>query len=502
MKIFQTAVLALFLTTTLGAQDGDTRADSNDTTVLFERFQALSDEMRALESLPQPTLGILQERREQQARELQDEADRLEQEIHIAVTGVDDGEYQAVFEAPPTDLKAELFEFLEPFLLLLRSATAESREIEGIRRELQGLEEQKSLATRALEELDGAEERVDVADGSRAMPDFVADARATWSDRLAANSSRAAVLEAKLERIRSGPDEAVTISGPATFLRERAWGLLLGLSAGAATWLLLVLIGNLANRAFRNRRLAELGSQGIATAGLSRQIGARSLGVPVRAVRLLYRFVAAVAGFVVALAVFNARNDWLLLGLGVILLLGFVWTLVKSLPDAMDQIRTMLNLGAVQEGERLMFDGVPWLVSHLDFHTTLVNPQLEGGDLSLPVRDLSGLHSRPVAPEEDWFPTSKGDWVLLDDDKIAQVEVQTPGSVRLRRLGGGTLVIPSPAFVESAPMNLSNGFRVGARIRHRLRPSGRGHDHSGSSHARLPEGTPTRVFARGCDRKS
>ena len=169
---------------------------------------------------------------------------------------------------------------------------------------------------------------------------------------------------------------------------------------------------------------------------------------------------AAVAGFVVALAVFNARNDWLLLGLGVILLLGFVWTLVKSLPDAMDQIRTMLNLGAVQEGERLMFDGVPWLVSHLDFHTTLVNPQLEGGDLSLPVRDLSGLHSRPVAPEEDWFPTSKGDWVLLDDDKIAQVEVQTPGSVRLRRLGGGTLVIPSPAFVESAPMNLSNGFRV------------------------------------------
>jgi len=65
-----------------------------------------------------------------------------------------------------------------------------------------------------------------------------------------------------------------------------------------------------------------------------------------------------------------------------------------------------------------------------------------------------------VAPEEGWFPTEAGDWVLLDDDKVAQVEIQTPGTVTLRRLGGGTIVIPSPAFVEEPPMNLTNGFRV------------------------------------------
>ena len=176
--------------------------------------------------------------------------------------------------------------------------------------------------------------------------------------------------------------------------------------------------------------------------------------------RIFYRVFVVGAAVLVTLAVFNARNDWVLLGGGALLLFALAWTLVKSLPETVEQIRTLLNMGSVQEGERLQFDGLPWRVAKLDFHTVLENPALEGGDLMLRVRDLAGHYSRPIAPSEGWFPTAKDDWVLLDDDKIAQVVVQTPGYVTLRKLGGAKMMVPSSSFVDAPPVNLSHGFRV------------------------------------------
>lgn len=454
MKQLTCLVLAaLFALPALGQEAQDLRT-------LLQRLDALEQKLEALDADrdTDTSFEAVRERRESRARELLAEMDRVEEEIQIALTGVEDGAFAAVFESPPSDLQSELEQFVEPFLLMLRSATAESREIEEIRRELSGLDEQIAMSTGALDRL-GEAARPATEDDP--LAGRAAELRSLWSQRLEASRARKATLDARLRSIRSGDSKgAAQAVSPATFLRETGITLLLGLLAGTVTWIVLALVGSLASRASRNRKLAELGNQGLSTTGLNRSLGQRSLGVPVRAARLFYRFFAVAAAIVAALAVFNSRNDWLLLGFGVLLLLGFLWTVVKSLPEAVEQMRTLLNLGSVQEGERLIFDGVPWRVSVLDFHSVLENPALEGGNLSLPVRDLSGHYSRPIAPSESWFPTNKDDWVLLDDDKIAQVVVQTPGYVTLRRLGGGTLMVPTASFVEEPPMNLSNGFRV------------------------------------------
>ena len=59
------------------------------------------------------------------------------------------------------------------------------------------------------------------------------------------------------------------------------------------------------------------------------------------------------------LFVFNMRNDWLLLGLGVLFLMALGWILIKTLPGMVEQIMMLLNLGSVREGERVIFNGIP-----------------------------------------------------------------------------------------------------------------------------------------------
>ncbi len=450
------SVLWLLLACALGApavfaQEAAASVDAQLVDALEARLAELQQEMAALDAQPEPTLEILQTRRNEEAAGLQRDIDRVVEQIHVALTGVEEADYQSVFEAPPTDLNAEVLDFFQPFLILLRSATQQSREIDSLRRELLGVEAQRQIAEDALERLAATEA------SSASVPERYAEVQKLWRDRRAASEARATTLREKLAQLEEGGGDVSEAGLRATsYLRDRTWSLVLGVLASVAVWTALTLIGLVAHRARQNRRLAELSAHGLANPFL----GPRSLGVPFRALRLVYRLLTVIAAIVAALAVFNARNDWLLLGFGVLVLLGMGWALLKTLPGAMDQIRLLLNLGSVQEGERVEFDGVPWRVRTLDLYSVLENPALEGADLTLPVRDLQGLHSRPFAPEEGWFPTSKGDWVLLDDDKIAQVEIQTPSIVRMRRLGGGTVVVSTPGFLDSPPMNLSDGYRV------------------------------------------
>ena len=119
-----------------------------------------------------------------------------------------------------------------------------------------------------------------------------------------------------------------------------------------------------------------------------------------------------------------------------------------------------MNLGTVREGERLVYQGIPWKVQALNFSTQLVNPLLKGGMLRLPLKDLMDLTSRPCDPEEPWFPCREKDWVLLADGTLGRVLVQTPEMVELRLLGGSRKTYPTFEFLKQNPNNISAGFRV------------------------------------------
>jgi len=126
----------------------------------------------------------------------------------------------------------------------------------------------------------------------------------------------------------------------------------------------------------------------------------------------------------------------------------------------MEQIRLILNIGPVRENERIIYEGIPWKVSHLGFYSQLTNPELSGGLMRLPARTLLDFHSRPFDKDEIWFPTSKHDWVILSDETYGKVLLQTPEYVQILQLGGARRTYPVSEFLNLAPKNLSKNFRV------------------------------------------
>ena len=177
------------------------------------------------------------------------------------------------------------------------------------------------------------------------------------------------------------------------------------------------------------------------------------------------------------------RNDWLLLGLATLLTFALVWVIIRMLPSLMEQVTVLLNFGAVQEDERVLFNGVPFRVEKLSFYTDLVNPALDGGEFTLPVRELVGLHSRPAAENEAWFPSEKGDWVRLADGNAGQVVAQTPEMVVLQLLGGARVTYQTADYLAQTPENPVARFQGRGRVWHKLPAPGAGRGRDPSGHA-------------------
>jgi len=152
-------------------------------------------------------------------------------------------------------------------------------------------------------------------------------------------------------------------------------------------------------------------------------------------------------------------NDWLLLSVIILFMLGVFWASRHFIPQLFQEMRLALNLGTVKEKERLVWNDVPWEVANLGLQATLVNPYLEGGKLNLPLRELIGKYSRPLVEDEPWFPSQANDWVILSDGTYGRIEQQTMEQVVLRLKGNTLKFYSTLEFLGKTPMNLSKGFR-------------------------------------------
>jgi hypothetical protein len=154
-------------------------------------------------------------------------------------------------------------------------------------------------------------------------------------------------------------------------------------------------------------------------------------------------------------------GDWVLLGLAFFFLFGVVWTSKHTLPKFWEQAKLLLNLSTVREGERIIYQGLPWRVMALNLYTKLHNPDLRGGMIRLPLSSLIGLESRPFYTNEPWFPTKTGDLVELADGAIGTIALQTPEQVVLDTRGGAQKTYSTLTFLGLNPINYSaNSFAV------------------------------------------
>ena len=364
-----------------------------------------------------------------------EEAELNDQFVRFAV-GVDTSLFT---DEPETkfDWQQEVGALVKPILAEFKNATAKTRAIGELRAEIDDLHEVHSVAEEAVRNI----EMLAAAERTPELTSRLIQELEEWRQRRDdAHNQLTGLqiqLDARLAEKQSFLDASTAYARD--FFRTRGLNLVFGAAAFCAVFFGLRLLS------FLMRKLRPAKEDRSFTS----RLGA-----------LLFQLSSVLGGLAATLLVFNMVGDWFLLGIIIIFLIGIAWASAKALPQYIEIVKLMLNVGAVKEQERLLFDGAPWRVADLGLTARLENPLLDGGLLVLPIKYLVGYHSRPNGAKEEWFPCRAGDWVQLSDGKMGRVAYQTPSAVQVTELGGSQVVYQTPDFLALSPRTLSTGFRI------------------------------------------
>jgi hypothetical protein len=136
------------------------------------------------------------------------------------------------------------------------------------------------------------------------------------------------------------------------------------------------------------------------------------------------------------------------------------WSLKTYLPKFLAEIKLVLNLGSVKEGQRIVWNNCPWIVKKIGMVVQLENKYLDSGVTMLPIREMLNLHSRPLVKNEQLFPSKKGDFVLLSNNIYGEVQIQTPENVVISLSSTLQIIYTVQEYFSLKPQNYSNGFQL------------------------------------------
>ncbi len=153
-------------------------------------------------------------------------------------------------------------------------------------------------------------------------------------------------------------------------------------------------------------------------------------------------------------------NDWFLFTLAVLILIGIVWSLKKYLPKFLAEIKLALNLGAIKEGQRIVWENCPWIVKKVGMVIQLENEYLDTPTIFLSVREVVNLHSRPLVKNEQLFPSKTGDFVMLSNNIYGRIKIQTPENVVISISPTLQTSYTIQEYFSLKPLNYSNGFQL------------------------------------------
>jgi len=337
------------------------------------------------------------------------------------------------------DWRAQLESVFEPILIELRRISERPRKIERLRSDQAYYEERLLVAENAVKTLTNYRQTAPTEQLKNAFSPL----ENRWSRRRDDLKSRLDLVKFELQETLSPSNTSKT--DPIESLKKLLGGRVLNLVIALGVMALVYAVMRYMANTYRRY-----------VAGRSKQRKA----FIVRAGTLLFYLFTSLIVLMSGMAVFYIRGDWVLMGLVFIMLAGAAWALQKSLPQFLTEAKLILNLGPVREGERIIFNDLPWHVESLNFQATLTNPLLQGGSMRIPVKALVEYNSRRFDESEIWFPTRKDDWALLEDKTFGQVISQSPEFVEFKVLDA-IKSYRSSTFIDQNPQNLSlNGFTM------------------------------------------
>jgi hypothetical protein len=402
----------------------------------------LEDELKSKQAeLQSPQAEGRQDELLQQIKTLVGRLSQLRRDLDEVASGVDLDLFKTQVDSDP-DWQKRLYDLLGPLMNELIRLTARPREIEQLRTQSQRYQEQLRVVGRALDSISG----LLTAHPDTALVPSLRQLQEDWESRRQDITTQLSIVGQQLsEKLNEQEPLWESLRGLfQIFFRSRGRNFLVASLAFLTFWLL----------SHQLRRWIQRLSQ-------------RRRGGPTFSARLfnvLFTVLTGVGATFTFLLVLYLFEDWILLTVAILFLVGIAWTSKDILPRLLSEATLLLNLGSVREGERLIRNGIPWCVQSLNFFARLVNPELTGGHIRLPLRDLLDLRSRVFESSEPWFPTRTDDWVLIEGQTLAKVALQTPEIVRLVLLGGSRRTYTTTDFIGLSPTVLSAGFRLAVQF--------------------------------------
>ncbi|MCG6860139.1 MAG: hypothetical protein LJE70_02455 [Chromatiaceae bacterium] len=384
---------------------------------------------------------------EAEKKELEEDVTRLTRRLEelrtsfeeLATGGTNIAALEMEIEQMPVDWKQELEVIVRPLLQEVKRMTERPRRIERLRGEQAVYEDRLETADKAIASLDEtiAQTRSD------AVKQALSEHRKDWASHRVDVQSRLQLVNGQLERLLApeASDGQEIVAALREFFSGRGLSALLAAAGFVVTYFLLASFAGLVERVLVRRRRTK--TRRLAKAG-----------------GIFYRLFSLLAAILAAMAILYVRGDWLILGLLILFLFAVVLALRNSFPRYVDELRILLNLGGVREGERLLYNGIPWRIKSLNYYSILHNPLLRGGTIRVPISEMADLQSRRFADEEPWFASRENDFVILDGDVFGKVLLQTPEVVQLQVVGS-TKTFTVADYLGQHPRNLSlGGFAI------------------------------------------
>lgn len=355
---------------------------------------------------------------------------------HIALGGINQS---VLIDQPDQKInwKDELDQISRPLISTLKEITAKPRQMDALRREIERHQKQQEEVEKALGALRLYREQT--------MPPLVAapinQLLIDWEMRRDDSARALEIARFKLNNLKEENTawQITTVEALKEFFVGR--GLTLSLAVIVSIFVWLILRGGLE---LYWRLLYRI----------------RHNVVTTRAPLVLYSYRLLTATFIVlaVLIVFYVRGDMLLMTLALLTLAGVALSLRQTLPRYAAELRLLLGIGPVREDERLVYDGIPFMVISLSVYSILRNPLLEGV-LRMPLHAMNEFISRHVG-EEPWFPCRPGDYILLADGSFGKVQSQSIELIEIL-VRDTRMQIRTKEFLEQSIRNLSQeGFGI------------------------------------------
>ena len=356
----------------------------------------------------------------------------------VATDGVQLSSYNQKEASGPFDWQAELLEIFKPMISELKSMTETPRAIDALTEEKNDLERRIDVSKKAVYKLGYFIDRSDKKKVLTHLKVFEKE----WTEHLENLENRLKIVDFKLDGLLNPPDskDSTVIKRMHKFFLGRGLTMIIAFMAFTFCFVFFT---------FLSRRVEKR---------LSKKPHGSKMYFQ-RAMRIGLQLVAFLGALAVTMLVLYARGDWFLLGFIFLFLAAAGWGLSQSLPRQIQVIKILMNIGSIREGERVIYQGVPWQVMSLNMFTKLKNPLLIGGEIKLPISTVADLISRKCDKNEAWFPSRKDDFILLDDGTYGKVISQSPSivcvHVQYSKKSYATL-----DYLSLNPRNLSSGFGI------------------------------------------